>query len=97
MPPNENEPLLLRARCSVCPGCGVGVTSELILEDVRVPKDAILPGVKGMKGPLSCLTAARFGIAPDASGQEERSRVTQSGRRGRSRVNSSNRAVSSAK
>ncbi|HEY1958115.1 MAG TPA: acyl-CoA dehydrogenase family protein [Polyangiaceae bacterium] len=39
------------------------VTSELILEDVRVPKDAILPGVAGMKGPLSCLTAARFGIA----------------------------------
>lgn len=39
------------------------VTSELILEDVRVPKDAILPGVRGMKGPLSCLTAARFGIA----------------------------------
>ena len=30
------------------------VTSELILEDVRVPKDAILPGVRGMKGPLSC-------------------------------------------
>jgi glutaryl-CoA dehydrogenase len=39
------------------------VTSELILEDVRVPKDAVLPGVKGMKGPLSCLTSARFGIA----------------------------------
>jgi glutaryl-CoA dehydrogenase len=39
------------------------VTSELILEDVRIPKDAMLPGVKGMKGPLSCLTAARFGIA----------------------------------
>jgi alkylation response protein AidB-like acyl-CoA dehydrogenase len=39
------------------------VTSELILEDVRVPKDAILPNVRGMKGPLSCLTAARFGIA----------------------------------
>ncbi len=39
------------------------VTSELILEDVRVPKDAILPNVAGMKGPLSCLTAARFGIA----------------------------------
>ncbi len=39
------------------------VTSELILEDVRVPKDAILPGVAGMKGPLSCLTSARFGIA----------------------------------
>src|ERR1019366_3082833 len=39
------------------------VTSELILEDVRVPKDAVLPNVRGMKGPLSCLTSARFGIA----------------------------------
>ena len=39
------------------------VTSELILEDVRVKKDAILPGVRGMKGPLSTLTAARFGIS----------------------------------
>jgi glutaryl-CoA dehydrogenase len=39
------------------------VTSELILEDVRIPKDAILPNVKGMKGPLSCLTQARYGIA----------------------------------
>ncbi len=39
------------------------VTSELILEDVRVPKDCILPGVVGMKGPLSCLTTARLGIA----------------------------------
>ncbi len=39
------------------------VTSELILEDVRVPKDAILPNVRGMKGPLACLTSARFGIA----------------------------------
>ena len=38
------------------------VTSEIILDDVRVPKDAILPAVRGMKGPLSCLTAARFGI-----------------------------------
>jgi glutaryl-CoA dehydrogenase len=38
-------------------------TSELVLEDVRVAKDAMLPGVKGMKGPLACLTAARFGIA----------------------------------
>jgi glutaryl-CoA dehydrogenase len=39
------------------------VTSELIMEEVRVAKDAILPNVKGMKGPLSCLTSARFGIA----------------------------------
>jgi glutaryl-CoA dehydrogenase len=39
------------------------VTSELIMEDVRIPKDAMLPNVKGMKGPLSCLSTARFGIA----------------------------------
>ncbi|MDB4943042.1 MAG: Glutaryl-CoA dehydrogenase [Labilithrix sp.] len=39
------------------------VTSELIMEDVRIPKDSVLPGVRGMKGPLSCLTSARFGIA----------------------------------
>ena len=47
------------------------VTSELILEDVRIPKDAILPGVAGMKGPLSCLTAARFGIAWGVIGAAE--------------------------
>jgi glutaryl-CoA dehydrogenase len=39
------------------------VTSELILEDVRIKKDALLPNVRGMKGPLSCLSSARFGIA----------------------------------
>jgi glutaryl-CoA dehydrogenase len=39
------------------------ITSELHLEDVRVPKDAMLPKVRGMKGPLACLTSARFGIA----------------------------------
>lgn len=39
------------------------VTSELILEDVEVGEDAILPNVRGMKGPLSCLTQARSGIA----------------------------------
>lgn len=39
------------------------VTSELVLDEVRIPKDAVLPGVRGMKGPLSCLTQARFGIA----------------------------------
>ncbi len=38
------------------------VTSELILEDCEVGEDAILPGVSGMRGPLSCLTQARFGI-----------------------------------
>lgn len=39
------------------------VTSELVLEDVIVGEDAILPNVRGMKGPLSCLTQARAGIA----------------------------------
>jgi glutaryl-CoA dehydrogenase len=38
------------------------VTSELSLEDVRLPGSAVLPEVKGMRGPLSCLTEARFGI-----------------------------------
>jgi len=38
------------------------VTSELFLEDCEVGDDAVLPGVQGMKGPLSCLTQARFGI-----------------------------------
>jgi glutaryl-CoA dehydrogenase len=38
------------------------VTSELHLEDVEVGEDALLPGVSGMRGPLSCLTQARFGI-----------------------------------
>jgi glutaryl-CoA dehydrogenase len=38
------------------------VTSELVLDDVRLPQDAVLPGVTGMKGPLACLTEARFGI-----------------------------------
>jgi len=38
------------------------VTSELVLDNVRVPAEAVLPGVVGMKGPLSCLNEARFGI-----------------------------------
>lgn len=39
------------------------ITSELVLEDVRVPGESILPGVEGLKGPLMCLTQARYGIA----------------------------------
>src|SRR5688500_12336667 len=38
------------------------VTSELVMEDCRLPGDAVLPGVTGMRGPLSCLNEARFGI-----------------------------------
>jgi len=44
------------------------VTSELVLEGVRVPKSAMLAGVKGLKGPLRCLTQARYGIAWGATG-----------------------------
>jgi glutaryl-CoA dehydrogenase len=44
------------------------VTSELILDEVHLPADAVLPGVMGMKGPLSCLTEARFGIVWGAMG-----------------------------
>jgi len=38
------------------------VTSELVLDEVRLPADAVLPGVVGLRGPLSCLNEARFGI-----------------------------------
>jgi glutaryl-CoA dehydrogenase len=38
------------------------VTSELVLDDVRLPEGAVLPGVEGMRGPLSCLNEARYGI-----------------------------------
>ncbi|MEV4254600.1 acyl-CoA dehydrogenase family protein [Spirillospora sp. NPDC049652] len=38
------------------------VTSELVLDGVRLPGDAVLPGVTGLKGPLSCLSEARYGI-----------------------------------
>ena len=43
-------------------------TGELVFDNVRVPKKNILPGVKGMKGPLSCLSKARYGIAWGAVG-----------------------------
>lgn len=38
------------------------VTSELVFDAVRLPADAVLPGVSGLRGPLSCLNEARFGI-----------------------------------
>jgi glutaryl-CoA dehydrogenase len=43
-------------------------TSELVLQDVHVPKDAVLPESGGLKSPLMCLTAARYGIAWGAVG-----------------------------
>src|SRR5712671_1878772 len=43
-------------------------TSELVLQDVHLPKDAILPKSGGLKSPLMCLTAARYGISWGAVG-----------------------------
>jgi len=44
------------------------VTAELHLDEVKLGADAMLPGVSGLKGPLSCLTEARYGIAWGATG-----------------------------
>ncbi|MGC4987109.1 acyl-CoA dehydrogenase family protein [Streptomyces sp. DT193] len=44
------------------------VTSELVLDDVRLPADAVLPDVVGLKGPLGCLSHARYGIVWGAMG-----------------------------
>ncbi len=38
-------------------------TGELVFDNVKIPKENILPGVKGLKGPFSCLNMARYGIA----------------------------------
>ncbi|MCX6248333.1 MAG: acyl-CoA dehydrogenase family protein [Bacteroidetes bacterium] len=38
-------------------------TGELVFADVKVPRENLLPGIKGLKGPLSCLSSARYGIA----------------------------------
>ncbi len=47
------------------------VTGEIVLEDVHVPDDALLPGAQGLSGPFSCLNRARFGIAWGAMGAAE--------------------------
>jgi glutaryl-CoA dehydrogenase len=44
------------------------ITSELVFDSVRLPSTAVLPGVTGLRGPLSCLTEARFGIAWGVTG-----------------------------
>jgi glutaryl-CoA dehydrogenase len=44
------------------------VTSELVLEDVRIPADRELPNTSDLKSPLMCLTSARYGIAWGAAG-----------------------------
>jgi glutaryl-CoA dehydrogenase len=44
------------------------ITSELVLDEVRLPASAMLPGVSGLKGPLGCLSEARFGIVWGVTG-----------------------------
>lgn len=44
------------------------ITSELVLDDVRLPADALMPGAQGIKGPLSSLSEARYGIIWGAMG-----------------------------
>ncbi|HVA99516.1 MAG TPA: acyl-CoA dehydrogenase family protein [Bacteroidia bacterium] len=43
-------------------------TGELVFDNVKIPKENVLPNVKGLKGPLSCLNSARYGIAWGAIG-----------------------------
>ena len=52
------------------------VTSELVLEDVRLPADAMLPEAAGLRGPLSCLNEARYGIVWGAMGAARSSLAT---------------------
>ena len=47
------------------------ITGEIVMDDVFVPSDNLLPGVKGLKGPFSCLNKARFGISWGALGAAE--------------------------
>ena len=56
--PETHNKWSLRASC----------TGELVFDHVRVPKENILPGVSGLKGPLTCLNSARYGISWGALG-----------------------------
>jgi len=47
------------------------VTSELFFDNIRIPKENVLPGTVGLKGPLSCLTQARYGISWGVTGAAE--------------------------
>ena len=49
----------------------VSITGEVVMDDVFVPEENMLPGVKGIKGPMSCLNKARYGIAWGAMGAAE--------------------------
>jgi glutaryl-CoA dehydrogenase len=52
-------------------GLRASVTGQIVMDDVFVPKDCLLPGVSGLKGPFTCLDSARYGIAWGALGAAE--------------------------
>src|SRR5687767_15500796 len=59
--PKIGEKLSLRA----------SITGEIVMEDVEVPEDGLLPDVAGLKGPFGCLNRARYGIAWGSMGAAE--------------------------
>jgi glutaryl-CoA dehydrogenase len=52
-------------------GLRASITGEVVLQDVAVGEDALMPGVEGLKGPFTCLNSARYGIAWGALGAAE--------------------------
>jgi glutaryl-CoA dehydrogenase len=52
-------------------GLRASTTGQIVMDDVFVPKDHLLPGVSGLKGPFTCLDSARYGIAWGALGAAE--------------------------
>ncbi|HLU80135.1 MAG TPA: acyl-CoA dehydrogenase [Burkholderiaceae bacterium] len=52
-------------------GLRASITGEIVMDEVEVPEDAMLPGVTGLRGPFTCLNSARYGIAWGALGAAE--------------------------
>src|SRR5689334_23648241 len=52
-------------------GLRTSITGEVVMDEVFVPEENLLPGVEGLKGPFTCLNAARYGIAWGALGAAE--------------------------
>ena len=52
-------------------GLRASITGEIVMDEVFVPEEQLMPGVRGLKGPFTCLNSARFGIAWGALGAAE--------------------------
>jgi glutaryl-CoA dehydrogenase len=52
-------------------GLRASITGEIVMDDVLVPEDNLMPGVEGLKGPFTCLNSARYGISWGALGAAE--------------------------